>query len=126
RPPPWPAPRARRTRPPYRPAASHLQSTEPVEAKSPDYLVDIGPAPVALEDHLARLASEHDLELPPTDGGGVPTAYRTRCRLVHEGTRKGVHFYLYPPSFLGHLLKPFSKSVAGNQPGTPGCNSNVE
>src|SRR4029077_20617618 len=71
RPPPWPAPRGRRTRPPYRPAASHLQSTEPVEAKSPDYLVDIGPAPVALEDHLAWLASEHDLELPPTDGGSV-------------------------------------------------------
>jgi hypothetical protein len=59
-----------------------------------DYLVDIRPAPVALEDHLARLASKHDLELPPTDGGGVPAAYRTRCRLVHEWTRKGVHFDL--------------------------------
>jgi hypothetical protein len=57
-------------------------------------LVDVRPAPVALEDHLARLASKHDLELPPTDGGGVPTAYRTRRRLVLEGTRKGVHFYL--------------------------------
>jgi hypothetical protein len=58
------------------------------------YLVDIRPAPVALEDHLARLASKHDLELPPTDGGGIPTAYRTRCRLVLEWTRKGVHFDL--------------------------------
>src|SRR5258706_15586010 len=57
-------------------------------------LVDVGPAPVELEDHLARLASKHDLELPPTDGGGVPTAYRTRRRLILERTRKGVHFYL--------------------------------
>src|SRR5258708_35431917 len=63
------------------------QVTKPVD------LVDVGPAPVALEDHLARLASKHDLELPPTDGGGVTTAYRTRGRLVLEGTRKGVHFY---------------------------------
>jgi hypothetical protein len=58
------------------------------------YLVDIGPAPVALEDHLARLAAKHDLELPPPDRSRISAAHRTRCRLVHERTRKGVHFYL--------------------------------
>jgi len=58
------------------------------------YLIDVGPAPVALEDHLARLASKYDLELPPTDGGGIPTAYGTGSRLVLEGPRQGIHFYL--------------------------------
>jgi hypothetical protein len=58
------------------------------------YLIDIRPAPVALEDYLARIASEHDLELTSPDRGGVAAAHRAGCHLVHEWTRQGIHFYL--------------------------------
>jgi hypothetical protein len=56
------------------------------------YLVNVGPAPVALEDHLARLAAKYDLELPPPDRGRIPPAHWTGRRLVHEWPRQGIHF----------------------------------
>src|ERR1700737_2575221 len=58
------------------------------------YLIDIGPAPVALEDNLAPVTAEHDLELPPPDRRGIAAAHGTGCGLVHEGPRQGIHFYL--------------------------------
>src|SRR5207302_5164703 len=87
----------RRTAPPYRPAASRLQSTQPDKRelrRFPLVSVDVGPAPVALEDHLAPVTAEHDLELPPPDRRGIAAAHGTRRGLVHEGPRQGVHFYL--------------------------------
>jgi len=58
------------------------------------YLIDIRPASVALEDHLAPIAPEHDLELTPPDRGGIAATHGARCRLVHEWPRQGIHFYL--------------------------------
>jgi hypothetical protein len=60
----------------------------------PLVLIDIGPASVALEDHLASIAPEHDLKLTSPDRGGIAAAHRAGCRLVHEWPRQGIHFYL--------------------------------
>src|SRR5450759_5793544 len=51
--------------------------------------VDIGPAPVALENDLASLAAEHDLEVPPSDRRRVAPAHRAGCCLVLERSRQG-------------------------------------
>ena len=52
--------------------------------------VDVWPASVSLEDDLASIAPEHDLEVTPPDRAGIAAAYRAGCRLVLERERQGL------------------------------------
>jgi len=52
--------------------------------------VDVGPAAVSLEDHLAAFTAKDDLEVTPPDGPGITTAYRARRHLILERKRQGL------------------------------------
>src|SRR5258708_22386722 len=67
-------------------------------------LVDVGPAPVALEDHLAGVAAEDDLEVAAADGGSVPPANGAGSGLIHERGGQGIDLDLKAAAFLRHLL----------------------
>jgi hypothetical protein len=67
-------------------------------------LIDVGPAPVALEHHLAGIAAEDDLEVAAADGGGVPPANGAGSGLIHERGGQGIDLDLEAAAFLRHLL----------------------
>src|SRR5215467_15569868 len=69
--------------------------------------VDVRPAPIALEDDLARVAPENDLQLAAADGGGVPAADRARGGLVHVRGGQRIDFDLETAAFLRHILSTF-------------------
>ncbi|MGH9553271.1 MAG: hypothetical protein ACRD3W_28075 [Terriglobales bacterium] len=50
--------------------------------------VDIRPAAVSLEDHLAAFAAKDDLEVAPPDRRGITATYGTGRHLVLERRRQ--------------------------------------
>jgi len=55
----------------------------------PEGLVDVRPAPVALEDDLASIAAEHDLEVAPPDRSRVAPTHRAGCCFHLKRSRQG-------------------------------------
>jgi len=69
------------------PGETSRESTAGAEGSS---LVDVRPVPVSLEDDLAAVAAEHDLDVPPADGLRVSATDWARSGLFHVHRRDRV------------------------------------